>query len=182
VSFDLYLWASPSPVTADQAERICHRLAEGDQFATTPSPRIFEFAGELIERYPCLEDLDLASLEDSPWRMSPDVSSDIVLRLDSCDGSEAIGPDAGEIERQVRRLSPANWYIVLEREESTYVQAGLGPDADAPEGRYALEYREGSPERHYRALVDNLDDIAAAFTGFASGEDGWKSARGWTRF
>jgi hypothetical protein len=229
VSFDLYLWASPSPVTADQAERICERLDEGDQVATEPSPRLLEFAGELMARYPRLEDLDHAVIEDSPWRVSPDVSServilcmgfskaaeisrevlelasrhglvcydpqagevhhpaqagpaDTVLRLESCDGSRAIGPDAGVIERQVRRLSRANWYIVLEREESMYVQAGLGPDADAPEGKYALEYREGSPERHYRALVDNLDDIVAAFTGFASGEDDWKSAREWTRW
>lgn len=36
-------------------------------------------------------------------------------------------------------------------------------------------------EQHYRALVDNLDDIVATFLGFASGEDGWKSARNWTR-
>jgi hypothetical protein len=82
---------------------------------------------------------------------------------------------------QVRRLSRANWYAWLKREEDTYVQAGLGPSADAPEGKYSLEYREGSPEQHYRAFVDNLNDIAAAFTGFASGEDGWKSARNWSR-
>lgn len=225
VSFDLYLWASPSPVTAGQADTICHRLAEGDQSATTPDPRLLEFASELTARYPRLE--DVASPEDSPWNMSPDVTPKRVilcmgfsqapeispgilelagrhglvcydpqarqvhhpaqvtpagtLRLESCDGGRAVGPGTGEIERQVRRLSPANWYAWLEREEGTYIQAGLGPSAGAPEGKYALEYREGSPEQHYRALADTLDDIAAAFTGFASGEDGWKSARNWTR-
>jgi len=226
VSFDLYLWASPSPVTADQAGAICRRLAEGDQSATTPSPRLLDFASELVARYPQLE--DVAAPEDSPWRMSPDVSPERVilcmgfsqapeispgilelaslhdlvcydpqarqvhhpaqpapagvLRLESCDGGRAVGPSTGEIERQVRRLSRANWYAWLEREEGTYVQAGLGPSAGAPEGKYALEYREGSPEQHYRAFVDNLDDISAAFIGFASGEDGWKSARNWTHF
>ena len=69
VSFDLYLWATPSPVTADQAGDICDRLAEGDQSATTPSPRLLEFASELVARYPRLE--DLASPDDSPWSMSP---------------------------------------------------------------------------------------------------------------
>lgn len=104
-----------------------------------------------------------------------------LLRLESCDGGRAVDPSTDEIQRQVRRLSRANWYAWLEREEGTYVQAGLGPNSGAPEGKYFLEYREGSPEQHYRALVDNLDDIAAGFLGFASGEDGWKSARNWTR-
>lgn len=104
-----------------------------------------------------------------------------LLRLESCDGSQAADPSAGEIEHQVRRLNRANWYTRLEREEGTYVQAGLGPGAGAPEGKYSLEYRDGSPAQHHRALVDNLDDITAAFTGFASGQDGWKSARNWTR-
>jgi hypothetical protein len=225
VSFDLYLWASPSPVTANQAERICLRLAEGDHLVTVPSPRLLEFAEELAARYPPLEDLD--SIEVSPWHMSPDVSSERAvlcmgfpqaseirseilelagrhalvcydpqarrvhhpaqatpagaLRLESCDGSRTFGPGPGEIRRQVRLLSRTNWYAVLEREEGTYVQAGLGPSAGAPEGKYALEYRDGSPEQHYRALVDNLGDIAAAFTGFASGEDGWKSGHDWRR-
>lgn len=159
--------ASPGPVTANQAERICHQLAEGDQFATTPSPRIFEFAGELIERYPRLEDLDLVGLEDSPWRMSPDVSSERVIL---CMGFA----QAAEISPEILELASRHGLVCYDPQ--------AGPDADAPEGTYALEYREGSPERHYRALVDNLDDIVAAFTGFASGEDGWKSAREWTRF
>jgi hypothetical protein len=225
VSFDLYLWATPSPVTADQASDICSRLARGDQSATTPRPRLLEFAGELVARYPRLE--DLTDPAGSPWSMSPDatpervilsmgfsrapeVSPDILrlasqhglvcydpqarqvhhpaqatpdgaLRLESSDGSRAFGPSTGEIDRQVRRLTRANWYAWLEREEGTYVQAGLGSRAGAPEGKYSLEYREGSPERHFRAIVGNLDEIAAAFTGFASGEDDWKSARDWTR-
>ena len=225
MTFDLYLWASPSPVTADQADAICQRLAEGDQSATTPSPRLLEFASDLIARYPRLE--DLASPEDSPWSMSPDVTPQRVilcmgyshapqastgilelasrhslvcydpqaghihhpaqatsfglLRLESCDGGRTVGPSAGEIERQVRRLSHANWYARLEREEGIYIQAGLGPRAGAPEGKYSLEYRDGSPAQHFRAFVDNHDDIIAAFIGFASDEAGWKSARNWTR-
>ena len=105
------------------------------------------------------------------------VTRDGVLRLESCDGSRVLGPSAGEIDRQVRRLTRANWYAWLEREEGTYVQAGLGPSAGAPEGMYSLEYQEGSTEQHYRAFVDNLDEIAAAFIGFARGGDDWKSAR-----
>jgi hypothetical protein len=225
VSFDLYLWATPSPVTAGQASDICSQLARGDQSATTSSPRLLEFTSELVARYPRLE--DLTDPEDSLWSMSPDAtparvilcmdfsrapeaSPDIlqlasqhdlvcydpqarqvhhpaqatpsgVLRMESSDGSRAFDPSTGEIDRQVRRLTRANWYAWLEREEDSYVQAGLGSRAGAPEGKYSLEYREGSPERHYRAIVGNLDEIAAAFIGFARGEDDWKSARDWTR-
>ena len=34
--------------------------------------------------------------------------------------------DPGEIDGQVRRLTRANWYAWLEREEGAYVQVGLG--------------------------------------------------------
>jgi hypothetical protein len=225
VSFDLYLWGSPSPVTADRAEAICQRLAEGESAVTAPSPRLLDFAGALIERYPRLE--ELANPENSPWSMSPDVSAkrvilclafsrarevgpgivelagqhDLicydpqtrhvhhpaqatppgVLRLECADGSRSFGPAVGEIERQALRLNRTNWYAWLARGEGSYVQVGLGPKAGVPEDRYSLEYRDGSPERHYRVVVDNLDDVAAAFTGFAQGDTSWKSAHSWAR-
>lgn len=223
VSYDLYLWAKPSPITADRADDICHRLASGDDAATMPDPRLLEFARDLVARYPRLE--DLTDADDSPWNMSPDATANRVilcmgrsqaskvgpailelagryslvcydpstrqvhhptqttpkgaLRLESSDGSRVFAPETDEIDRQLRRLTRANWYIWLEREEGTYVQAGLGSRAGVPEGKYSLEYRDGSTEQHFRAVVGSLGQIAPAFLGFASGETEWKSAHTW---
>ena len=57
MSYDLYLWAEPSPVTASRALDICHRLAGGDQSATAPESRLLEFASDLVADYPRLEEL-----------------------------------------------------------------------------------------------------------------------------
>ncbi|WP_439381095.1 hypothetical protein [Amycolatopsis lexingtonensis] len=77
VSYDLYRWAGPSPVTAEQAGEICERLVDGDEAATVPSGRVLEFAAELVEHYPRLE--DLADADDSPWNMSPDATEHRVI-------------------------------------------------------------------------------------------------------
>ena len=75
------------------------------------------------------------------------------LRLVACDGSELTDPAVADIDRQLRRIDAANWYAWLERPEGTYVQVGLGPNAGAPDGRYCLEYRDGSAERHVRVVT-----------------------------
>jgi hypothetical protein len=86
---------------------------------------------------------------------------DGTLRLEAFDGSRAFDPSSSGARAP------------------TF--AGLDSRPEPPEGRYALEYREGSARKHYRALADHPDDVAAVFTGFARGDQGWKSARRWTR-
>lgn len=219
MSYDLYLWAKPNPVTAEQASDICQQLAGGNHASTTPTARLLEFAAELVRHYPRLE--DLTDLDDSPWNMSPDATDHRVilcmglsqaskvgprilelanryslvcydpstrqvhhptqttpegaLRLEASDGSRIFSPTTDEINQQVRRITPANWHAWLEREEGVYVQIGLGPRAGAPEGRYSLEYRDGSADQHYRVFIDNLDEAVTAFHGFASDDAAWKS-------
>jgi hypothetical protein len=51
-SYDLYLWAEPDPVTAEQAWGICNRLADGDEDSTMPAAGHPEFAAELVTHYP----------------------------------------------------------------------------------------------------------------------------------
>ena len=72
MSYDLYLWASPGPVTAVRAGEIYHQLADGDQTGTTADVRLLEFTAALVMRYPRLE--DLSDLDASPWNMSPDAT------------------------------------------------------------------------------------------------------------
>ena len=108
----------------------------------------------------------------------PDPTAD--LRLESGDGSRVANPTRQEVRRALEALSDDNWYVCLEREPGWFVQVGIGAYAgDVPAGRFALESREGSPERHVRTLVDSFEVVADAFEGFAAGDDSWKRARSW---
>lgn len=57
----------------------------------------------------------------------------------------------------------------------------MGGDAGVPEGKFALEYREGAPDRHFRTVVDDPEVIAAAFAAYAAGDDAWRSALSWAQ-
>jgi len=103
------------------------------------------------------------------------------LHLESCDGSRIYNPTRQDLRRALDSLSPDNWYACLEREPGWFVQVGIGSYAgDVPAGKFGLEYREGTPERHVRALVDSLEAVAGAFDGFAAGDDSWKRGHSWT--
>lgn len=105
------------------------------------------------------------------------------LRLEFCDGSQINDPSREDLRVHVQRLSAKNWYAVLERRPGWFVQVGIGPFAgNVPPGKFALEYCEGAPDRHYRVLVDNLDDVLALFEGFATGDEAWKTAYSWTKY
>jgi hypothetical protein len=39
-------------------------------------------------------------------------------------------------------------FVILERADGWFVQVGYGEFAGAPDGTYALEYQEGSTDRH----------------------------------
>jgi hypothetical protein len=92
----------------------------------------------------------------------------------------AIGTE--DITGMLRRLSERNWYAILEKEPDSgwYVQVGTGPGAGSlPAGKFAVEHRDGSPDRHFRCIVDDIADVIQVFSGFASGQDAWKTALPW---
>jgi hypothetical protein len=46
-------------------------------------------------------------------------------------------------------------------------------------GKFAVEYRHGGPDRHFRCVVDTIDDVVRVFVAFASGSDHWKTLLLW---
>jgi len=106
-------------------------------------------------------------------------STDYDFVLLSEDGKELRNPDPTDIERELRRVGRDNWNVVLESRPGVLVQVGYGEDAGVRPGWYALEYREGSPERHYRAVVSDLSELIQAFQAHLSGEEGWKRKFSW---
>jgi hypothetical protein len=99
--------------------------------------------------------------------------------LELADGRKIDGPDQALVEESVRGLSEDDWYVILERRPNHYLQAGLGEPAGAPRGHYVIEYREGSPDQHWRAFSSSLDDLLAAFLAYWQGGMEWTSGFSW---
>lgn len=106
------------------------------------------------------------------------------LSLQPCVGLKVEDPDLDVIERAVRRLSAENWFLILERRLGRYVQVAQGPNAGLSANGFAVEHRDGSPDRHYRCVLSEKDQVAtvfADFAGFASGEAAWSVDARWDK-
>ena len=88
-------------------------------------------------------------------------------------------PDDRLLERTVRHLSADNFFVVLERVDGWFVQVGFGSRAGAADGVYALEFQEGSPERHFRCDTADLGEAVRLVREFRTGLDGWRQRHAW---
>ncbi|MFD0632350.1 hypothetical protein ACFQ9X_12765 [Catenulispora yoronensis] len=52
MSYDLYLWHGPQPVTAQRAMAICHELARSQNDSVIPDAAVPAFHDDLIARFP----------------------------------------------------------------------------------------------------------------------------------
>lgn len=106
------------------------------------------------------------------------------LVLMTCDGSQAEDPDPDTIERILGGLSRKNWFAIIERNDDSesYVQVAYneGQGADDPDW-FALERRAGSADEHFRVELSDLNDVVAAFNGFARDETTWTHGFEWQR-
>lgn len=112
---------------------------------------------------------------------APGAESPRRLHWQCCDGTAVIRPDVASIEHELDRLSERNWYAVLEDDDERYVQVGLGRNAGVSDGQFAVEYRDGGPERHFRHVTTSLDVVKSVFLGFAGNDDGWRDRLVWQR-
>lgn len=101
------------------------------------------------------------------------------LTLELSDGRTINRPGDVLIEESIRGLSESNWFVVLERRKNFYVQAGYGDQAGAPRGHYVIEYRDGAPDRHWRAFASNLDELVSVFLEYNNGGMSWTEAFAW---
>ncbi|MGW1537091.1 hypothetical protein [Streptomyces aureus] len=101
------------------------------------------------------------------------------LSLQPCVGLRVEDADPDVIERAVGRLSAENWFLILERSDGHFLQVGHGPNAGVPEGGFAVEHREGSPEHHYRCVLSERGQVAALFADYASGTTTWSVDARW---
>ncbi|MDO3650777.1 hypothetical protein [Nocardia mangyaensis] len=78
--------------------------------------------------------------------------------------------------RWVAGLADPNPYLIVERGDQSYVQTYRDPD-----GPYTLEYRDGSPERHFGTTIDDPAQVARIIWEWTTGKSDVADAAGWTR-
>lgn len=84
---------------------------------------------------------------------------------------------------------PENWlaFIARElREEDRYVVVGDGrrhcyAQAANDQGKLVLEYRDGSPQRHFQVVGMDISDVAEALAQWAEGERAFVGRHQWQR-
>lgn len=225
MSFDLYVWHEPAPITAADAASKVAAFAGGQQGVFAAHLAVPLLRAELLARFP---PGDGTAQGDGPdayvWSVTP-AAGDSVLVL-SCgwpharlvgdavrDGAKRHGlicydpqemlvepnapgavaafmlssarlapvadPDDGLLERTVRQVGADNFFVVLERADGWFVQVGFGARAGAADGVYALEFQEGSAERHFRCETRDMAEAVRLVREFHAGQDGWRRRHDW---
>ncbi|MEU8015903.1 hypothetical protein AB0B74_08020 [Micromonospora parva] len=88
-------------------------------------------------------------------------------------------PDAPRLEWTIGQLGTNNSYVILERADGWFVQVGYGDAAGVSAGTYALEYQEGSIDRHFRCQTTDREAALRLLQEFRVGNDGWKRRHLW---
>lgn len=149
----------------------CVLMPMGWSRAAEVAPRIVDLAGEY--------GLVCFDPQDGVVHVPPGLRRPDPLLLQSCVGLRVQDPDAETVERAVRRLSADNWFVILEASEGRYVQVGTGSRAGVAAGGFGVEHRDGSPDRHYRCVLPDLEQVVAVFADFARGAQAWSVEAKW---
>ncbi|HEY2671540.1 MAG TPA: hypothetical protein VGJ07_14375 [Rugosimonospora sp.] len=99
--------------------------------------------------------------------------------LTTAQGHTINNPSTAALHRVLIELAPARWFANLRRRDGWYVQVGLGSPADTQPGWYALEREEGRVDAHYRTILTDVQEVIAAFNGFAVDDPNWARRFAW---
>jgi hypothetical protein len=88
-------------------------------------------------------------------------------------------PSTEWVATSVRRLLPDYGFIQLERRPHHFLRAAHGHTADLPDGTYAMEYRDGSPNAHFRCETTDNDTVSDVFESYARGDSSWRQRCEW---
>lgn len=101
----------------------------------------------------------------------------ITVRTES--GPDPVRMSAAELTALLARIgAEGDHFVVLERIPEAPAEF-LQTWRDGTDGPYQVEYRDGSPDRHFATELTDPDEVAALFLSWARGEDAWRTARGW---
>ena len=80
--------------------------------------------------------------------------------------------------RSLARQSEDEAFAILSSSDETYIQTVRGDD-----GRFGLEYQEGSTAQHYGCYDDTLDEakLIRIFTFYLHGDPRWYTELSWEK-
>ncbi|GLW32560.1 hypothetical protein [Actinoplanes regularis] len=215
MSFDLFVWHEPEPITPAIAETKLRRWHEGESGVFRANPAVPAMFAALLDRFP--PGTEVWSGDPSPsdtvlhlsvvWSRAGEVGAAVValarehglicyepqthllnpnaaghvaaFTLTSADGPDVPDPTSKRIDERIGHLGLDNHFLVLERSDGWFVQVGYGPAAGTEPGRYALEYREGTPKEHYRTETPDRTEATRLLTEFLAGADTYKRRHTW---
>jgi hypothetical protein len=104
------------------------------------------------------------------------------LRATEATGDSWDDPEEDRLRDLLLGLAADNRFLVVERHDRTslwqhYMQAYLNDD-----GTYALEFREGGPQAHYRVATVKPDRAVEIVLRWSADEPGWREALPWERW
>jgi hypothetical protein len=104
------------------------------------------------------------------------------LRLSAGGGPKLKNPGPDVIAHRVRKALLHGGYAILEAEPQRYVQAGSGTGAGMQGPGYAVEYRDGTDNAHFRFEAQDLDVVVTAFDAYAREDPSFKTDHPWQRY
>jgi hypothetical protein len=120
------------------------------------------------------------------------------LRAITADGRELDNPSAVDLHDLLADMNFRYPFLIVERPDllpsaQHYMQVHMDLDIDPDEGRgYFVEYRDGGPDRHFRAAVRDdapwgsvsspaFERVVKVLRDWAFQRDGWREAMSWER-
>jgi hypothetical protein len=92
-------------------------------------------------------------------------------------------PEPEAIAGHVRAALQRGSYAILDSGPEQYVQAGSGKGTGmGARPGYAVEYRDGSPDAHFRFETLDLDVVVAIFDAYAREDPSFKTEHPWRRY
>jgi len=152
MSFDLTVWRASKQVTAAEAKRLNAEWCGRPLSELKPSAEMTGFVRDVAVDFHAGDGAE----NDEPWAVEPDIGDGYVLI--------AIPSSA-----------------ILRRGAEEYIQVGLGPQAGVRSGHYAIEYRAGSPEQHFRTLVSNVEEVVGTFAQYLDRDEAFSARHSWRR-
>jgi hypothetical protein len=100
------------------------------------------------------------------------------MKLEAEGQRAIVDPQRGEIESAVLRLSPPDrTFLILSRSAMSYIQAAI-----VDSNHLALEYQDGSAERHFRSARNfSTGEVVEILEAYRRGEDSWRNESEWRR-
>lgn len=163
------VWSAPPDVGPDHA--IMTML-----WSCAEAARAFVPGAAVARGYVCFDPQSGRVYQDAEATPHPGPS----LQLSA--GTRIDDPDDETIERTVVRLSHERWFAILHSgDEGKYFQVGYGDNVDAPPGQYVVEYRDGSSDRHWRAITPDRRIVAQAMREYRHGDGVWEKRFSWRK-